>query len=285
MDFTTTALLSKIKLWAAIPTGQPAFSDASLLSLLTDELLMNITPWMMGFREEFFVTYSESAITDGGSYNIPMRAVGSVLREVKRISGTDICNVRRIEIEELDHASDFCFYIQGSKIYLRNSTSFTNDTLRLYYHRMPNTLVAESACAKVASVAGNVVTCVSVPTAFGTSLSVDVIGGEPPFESRGDDLSVAVSGTDITFSTLPTVIQEGDWICAAQTSPVAQVPWEVTAMLCQAVVVRVNEILDDQGGLQKAVDKYKQMESRMENTLAPRVIGEGRAIVMYDEFL
>jgi hypothetical protein len=289
MDYTTTALLTKIKTWAAVPTGQPAFSNVSLLDLLTDELRTNLAPWLMRFREEYFVRYTDYPITSAEAYMIPTKAIGGVAREICTYnSNNEFFNVTRIELEQLPTFASFAFYLKGNYIMLVRAADKTSETLRVYYQRMPNELVTEAACAKITHIdtVTKILTVSSAPAAWTGTQTIDLVQGKPPFDELIEDESITVSGTALTMtSAVPSNLAVGDWVCLAGTAPVAQIPWEMYGMLCQAVVVRINEILDDQQGLEKSINKYKQMEDRMSDTISPRVIGEHKAIFPTDAFI
>jgi len=296
MDYTTTGLVQRVKDWAAIPTSQPAFSTATLLRFLSDELHANIAPYIQNMRSEYFIkTLTYSISTANASYLIPKSAVGGTVREIKRIdSSSNEINVRQLSINSLLTKgsiiwsdSEFAFYLEGNYVVLKNYSDLTSESIKMYYARRPSTLVGTSACAIISAIttATNTVTCTAVPSAWTSASKVDLVQGSPPFEVFTEDASVTVAGTDITFSSLPTGLAVGDYVTLTGESPVAQIPWEAMPMLCQATVIKILESQDDTSGLEKAVAKYKEYSKRLMDIMIPRVEGELKEITNEESFI
>ena len=290
MDYTVDGMLTRVKTWAAIPTGQPALSDTNLLMILNDELQGTVIPYIMSLREEFFTSHKDYVLTTGqDEYLVPSQAVGGIVREVKRITQSDFSGSRiheydipQYDLNRVNFNVTIGFTMRGNYIHMWCYDTNVGDTLRVYYDRRPNQLVKAADCAQATVVAGNTITCSSVPSSW-SNVTVDIISSIPPFDVTTESVTATVSGYQLIFTVAPT-INAGDYICISGTSPVAQIPWESTQMLCQLAVIRILEILNDPSGLQVAKDRYKLLEERMLRILSPRVPGELKKIVNWYSF-
>jgi len=285
MAYTTSELLAKVKLWGAVPASQPAFTDAQLLGLLTDELWSNVAPFIMQFREEFFVTYQDFTITTGTrGYNIPTRTVNGVLREIKTVNSSgDEFDIPRVSPERTQRSS-YGFYLENNKVYLIENDSYTDRTLRMYYYRRPSELVETTDCAQVTSVGTTTFDVSAIPSAMVSGETVDIVQATPPFNILSQDITATWVGTTVTPSSMPTGLAVGDWMCKDQESCIAQIPLETQPLLVQAVVVRINEILDDAKGLKLSTEKYDKIKESLRELISPRVVGETKAIINDEDF-
>lgn len=287
MGYTTTELLAKVNMWSAAPDGQPAFTDANLLDLMTDELHANIVPFITSFREDFFVESIDYTIaSETSGYAIPTRAVSTVLKDVKYVIDTDReINVPRVPVGDKEFYTNG-FYIQGNKIMLLNPENRSGETLRMYYYSRPNTLVTVAECAKVTVVGSTSLTVASIPATWSSGATLDLTQGASPLGLISKDNVTTWTGvSDITPTTMPDDIAVGDYLSLATESCIPQIPVEMIPMLTQAVVMRVNEILSDKDGLKVATTKYDSMVKSITGMLSPRVTEEAKTIVSKGSFL
>lgn len=280
---TVDDLVSKVKLWAAVPNQQPAFTDAQFRELLTDELHSVIVPIIMSNNEEFFVRYIDYTITTGvNEYIIPKRAVANILREVKQIQGddsdadnwTDVPRVELTDREKYEHG----FIVYNNYIWFINPADYNGYTLRLYYYERPNNLISPTTAAEITAINGNTLTVSSVPSNFTSGQNFDIIQGSNPYTILDTDSAGTISGADITFSSVPRYLAVGDYVAESFSSPVANIPEEVQPLLVQGVVIKVMEILNDPRGTQLAAQKYRQLRENIRNLMSPRVTGEVKKI-------
>jgi hypothetical protein len=287
MAYTTTELISKLKLWAVIPTSQPAFTDAQLMDIMTDEIHTTIVPLIISCREEYYVTSTDSTITTDTdqSFDIPSRTVGGAMREIKLVSDAgDESDLPRIN-PEYSQTQSYGFILRDNKIFLLKSEDYSNYTFRVYYYRRPSVLVATSACAQVSSVGTTTFDVTSIPSTMTTGEKVDIVQANPPFGTLSQDITATWTGTTVTPSTMPSGLAVGDWMCKDQESCIATMPLECIPLLVQASVVKVNEILGDQGNLRRAQEKFDMMKTEVMDILSPRVVGEIKKIKNYENFL
>ena len=285
MSFTTTDLINKVKLWGAVPEGQPAFSDAQLLDLLTDELRTTIATFITQFREDYFVDYLDYTITaNQSSYAIPSRAISTVLKDVKYVDNGKEINVPRVPRGDAEYYTNG-FYIQGNKLILLYPENRVGQSLRLYYYCRPNTLVAVTSCAVVSSFDSTTITVTSVPSTWGSTETIDITQAKSPLGIISKDNVATRVGTVFTPATMPSDLAVGDYLSLATESCIPQIPVEVIPMLCQSVVKRVNEIIADKTGLKIASDKYDEIVNSVTSILSPRVVEETKTIVSRSSYL
>lgn len=280
--YTTTDLIASIKANASIPTSQNLFQAADFLRFANHEMQINLVPLVMSAREEYFVAdYNHSVTANQSSYQIPTRAIGGKLRDVQFISGTDISSLPRLEPELISSTVNGRegFYLQANNVVLSPTPTVTDGTLRLKHFRRPGTLVATSACGQITDIDSgtNSVTISSTPSTFTTGVEVDFIRNKPGFDSLAIDQAISgVSGTTISFSSLPSDLAVGDWIALATESPIPQLPVELHPVLAQAVAVKC--ILAQGKKAEAEQMRLKEMKEAALLLLTPRIDGEPRKI-------
>ena len=288
MSYTTTEILAKIKLWGAIPNAQPAFTDTQLLDLATSEMWTKTVPFINNLREEYFVASTDSTISTAKNqtFDIPSRAAGGILRDVKLVnSNGDESDIPRLN-PEYSQRYGWGFYIQANKLHLVKSENYSGETFRMYYYVRPSVLVATSRCAQVATVGSSSFTVTSVPSNITTGDTVDIVQANPPFNTLSLDVTATISATTtITPSTMPTGLAVGDWMCLKQESCMPQLPLEAHDMLVCGTVLRVQEILQDDKGIKTYTNKYEVLSKTVTDILNPRVVGEIKKIVNHESFL
>ena len=192
MSHTTTDLINNIKRRTAIPISQATFTEADIVDYLNDELESIIAPMVMNLREEFFVTYTDFAISNGTiAFDIPSNAIGQRLRDVMLvdISGNSVqfTNIPRLSFEQISAVSVrgssagnlnlWGFYLEGNQVKLYPTTGWDNETLRLYYFKKPGTLVPVDQTGKITAIdtGTSILSLDSVPSSWLTSTIVDGI--------------------------------------------------------------------------------------------------------------
>ena len=285
-DLTTTGLIDKLKKRGMIPTSQQTFQNSDFLNFLDDELKHYIVPLVMSTREEYFVKITDETIGSTTSFDVPERAIGGKLRDLKRVSSNNVYSIPRINSDDIQRFNDISlvengFYLESNLIKLLGSFN-TADELRISFFRRPNTLVLQSSCALVTSISGNDVTCSSMPTTWDTDDLFDVIRGKSQFSSRGDDQSVTALDTSaktLSFTSAPSGIVAGDWICLAKESPIPQIPYECFPLLVLKTAAVVTRSIGDDKGAKAKEEKCTEMRDSILGLLSERVEGEPQKIV------
>lgn len=289
-DYTTTELIASVKRRATVPTNQNLFEDRDFVKVLSDELLATVVPRILSVREDYFVAYKDTTVVAGTQvYTIPTRAIGGKLKDVVIVdptNGNAIQNLPRLTYQDISlyQPGNGCglygFYLEGNNVHLYPTDAFATKTLRVYYYRRPSRLVQTSSCGKVTNIVGTLVTLDLVPSSWTASTELDAIAGRPGFEPLQDDFNASsIAGFDLSFATLPTGLQVGDYIAEAGESPIAQIPYDAFSWLSQLGAVKCVEAIGNSTELQNHQAMAQKLEAQLMNLIAPRVDEESKKIV------
>lgn len=263
------SLITEIKLKGGFPDDN-YFSDAEMLMLMNDSLKTVITPLLMKIKEEFFVHQKEYAITPNGSYRIPARCIGNKLRDVKVKNGNDYINLNRLfEEDRQDKPSGY--YIEKNSITL--SDDIDGDTLVVSFFLSPSQLVKEISAAQISSIdSATQVTVTALPGAILTTTPVDFVQASGPYDIMAIDQTITnISGTTLTFSSLPDGLAVGDWVCLAGQAPVLTTPQELQPLLVQATLYKALMSKKDSSAAKEAKQELEEMKMELMNMLDTRV--------------
>jgi hypothetical protein len=288
MAYTTSDLLTAIERRSFAPANQLTFTTTDILQLADEELQSVLMPRIMSVREEYYVTYKDYAVVGlQNAYDIPPRSIASLLREAKLLnSGGTLINLTRIEPENINTtngSSPESFYLESDSLvlYPTPSAGIGGLTLRLHFFASPGSLIETSDAAVISAIdtVTNVVSVSTIPSSWNTGDTFDFISGKGSQSYRGIDFtSTLVSGTDITFSSLPDKIAVGDYLSIAETSPLVQLPQNMRAVLAQATAARILAA-QNQPGASEASEKTEMLLEAAINILTPRVQGEQRVLL------
>jgi hypothetical protein len=179
MAYDSTYLLSQVKLKGSPPEGR--YDDEEILTLADDAMISHIVPLIISLKEEYYVTSEDRAITANVSaYPIPYRALGLSLREVKKVSGTNIIDLDRMSPEDITSTvtSDNTkgFYMESQDVVLYPTPASTLDNVRLYYFNTPNKIVAVTDCALITAIDRDTgVITATPPTTWTASTVMDLV--------------------------------------------------------------------------------------------------------------
>lgn len=267
----TNDLISALKICGSFPTSNDLFSSSDFLTLLNMQLQSEITPMMLRLNEEFFLQTKDYTISQGSSYRIPRRAIGAKLRDLSMVDNAgNVTPISRLFEEDRPYAYSGYYMLRNS---VELSTDFTSNTLRMKIFGRPSTLVLPTACGQVLSIdtGMNQVIVSSAPSTFAQDVIVDFVQNNNPFDLLGMDYSISsVSGTTLTFSSLPDDLEEGDWICLATESPVPMVPEEVHPVLVQSALCRTLSSKKDKV-YEQELETLMRMKDDAISMLDPRV--------------
>ena len=248
MAFDTTRLVNQVVLKGALPDGR--FTDNEILDLAYDSLLGEILPIVMAARQDYYVVSSDTAVGTTASFPVPYRAQNGVLREVKLVRGTQVIDLDRIKLDDVDSSVTGLpnsFYIEGNDVVLYPAPSADNgDILRLYYWIRPSRLVTVAECGIITAIVGNIITA-TTPATWTTTNTFDLVQGRAHFDILGTDLAAtSVSSSSITLTaTVPTRLVVGDYICLSQETCFPQLPPEGHIALVQCAVTAALEAMGD----------------------------------------
>lgn len=281
MAYTTQNLLDNIDRRAFSPSNQNVYTQAERLSIITEEMESNVFPSIFNLYEEYFVTTTTQSLTaEDATYIIPARAINGQIRELKLVNAQgNYRDLPRIEPEDIYHNSTAgtpeYFFLRNNRIHLHPKPNSASESLLIQYYVIPGTSVLPSASAIITGIntSTNVVSFSSIPSSFVTGVTHDFIRGTGEHEHIGTDyINTLVSGTDVTFSSLPDDLAVGDYVSLQGESSLVQCPTIYRNVLAQYVAAR---ILMDQGqsGGENAFAKAEKMKKEAEDLLRPRVTG------------
>lgn len=289
-------LAANVNLRCLNPVSQNTYQLSDIVTLMDRELSMSVVPVLKAVQQEYFVYNVDVTIENGkSSYRMPTRAIGNAVRDVVLLdaSGNEVAlnNLMREYIKVqfpfnfVPSIWSFGQYLTGNEINLYNTLiqSYTAYTLRFITERRPGGLTLSTNCGQITAITGDVVTLSNVDSSWTTETTFDVINQLPPFDSIVDDQAITdITGQQLTFSSIPTGLAKGQWVCPAMLSCIPQIPYDIFAILEEYTVATVAEALDMSQLLASAKAKIETWEEKMKKLVRPRVTGSPRVIINRD---
>lgn len=266
---TTADLISSIKSKALIPSNQSTYTATDLLQLADEEIHTGLLPLILATREEYLKAYKDFAVGTS-DYYVPERAIGESVSDVVRVVNSREYPITRLEPEEAHlYQDELAYFLRDNRIVF---TQTPTETIRVHYSKRPSHLIETTSCGKVTAVSGADITLDQVPSTFTTSLAYDVVSPSAPRTSRAMDASIsAINSLVVTFTSAPSGIAVGDYVCLAGQSPVVGIPYDLIPVLVRRVVVAVLDGLGDDEAMKRAQAKLNEAEAGVAKLLEPRV--------------
>ncbi len=285
-DYTTTGLLTRIRQYAYIGSGHPAYTDAVLLRMADECLSDDVLMALHSRNSDYGVAVEDQAITAGvQDYPIPSRALWGIVRDVSVLdaAGAFVQKLPWLDLEDLDTYAGSTsvggaydgVVVVDDVLRVVPTPASTTGTLRIRYYRRPGALTAVSTGSDEsphAITANPTSTTVTIGThAFDSGDYVDFIQANPPFATLAQ--RVALTGVAATTITIATGVDDaavGDYVCASGESPVPQVTAELHTVLARGVAAQV---LAESGSAERhavALAAYDSALTRAVSMLAPR---------------
>lgn len=263
-----------MQLVAHIPLSNSTFTASEIIRLADREMSTALVGQILSVREGYYLTYADFDLTDDGKYNIPSQAIGGALDSVQIVLEPSILPVNRLE-----HAEQFSTIAPSTTTYgyfiSGNVVNIlpvpTIGVVRMWYLRRPNALVATSAAGAITAISGNDVTVSSLPTTFAVDSQVNLCQDQPTFDVLTETTITNISGTTVTLDAISDRLAIGDWLCLADQTPVPQVPVEFRPLLEQRVVVKIYELQGYLDKKQSAKQELERMEQDTFKLISPRV--------------
>jgi hypothetical protein len=315
MFYTTDALVSAAKRSEFFPVAQTTFDDPDdLIAYANEEMLTKLVPVIMSNREDYFLNYSLTSLGNSlNHYGIPERAIGNAFKDLLYVpTYADLSVKWRLPKLSTDTGGTYGtngtpsgYYMQGDEVVLVPVPSGLtgSERLQFFYYMRPNELVPLSHCAKItviSTVGGT--TTFTVDTDITSYLSTgdlcDFISGKSPFKPWKIDIesqsvgsgSIAFTASDLTDESGTVEPEVGDYICAAQTSPIPMLPAEFHPILSEMIAFRALKALGASNHLQTCAQNigdmlkgvFKLIENRTEST--PDVVFDPTGFVALSGF-
>lgn len=279
--YTTTDLISLIKLLGHVPQSNSTFTPAALLTLADLELRTSIAKQLKESNEGYFHFYIEYPQNSLGIYAVPSDAIASAVYSVQIRNGQAIWPVSNQEVSEMTTTTfpsvgNFSFYIQSNTIFVL-PIQFAG-VLRVTYERRPSKLVPVTNCAQVSAINDQVVTVTSLPSGWVIGDTVDLQASQPQFDFLGPVEITDINTLDITLDGDVSALSVGDYLCPEGQTCVPQVPVEFQQLLAQRVVCKIYELQGYLDKLKAAKAILKEMEDALTAIITPRTQSSPKVI-------
>lgn len=289
MTITVDRFLDGVKRRITIPSNQQLLEDNDILNIADDKIRSNVVPLLISMRQDFFV-YKEDIATVSGQkeYDIPYRAVGRTLRDIKYKDSTESLkrDLTLITIED-EHifkgtTQVHSFYFYGDKVVIIATPDSSNYFLEMWYYMKRSNLITLSGSGKVTNISANVITVDKVPSTFSVGASIDFISGKSGSDIKAFDKVITnVSGMQLTFAAadIPSSLAVGDYIALSEQTPVLPLPDAVYTYLETLTAQTVCQAIGD---FESHAILEKDLKKEMDNikvVMQPRIVGENTLII------
>jgi hypothetical protein len=294
MIITADDLLVSVKRGGSVPTSQGRFSSEDILALADEETASRIVPLIKSLKQDYFLYTSRvSTVASQNAYQIPYRAVGGAILDLKYSNNTSGSNPQSLALisssevqdyvgSETDSGDPVAFYFKADKVVLVPTPATSGYVLEFTYESMPNDLVLLEKGLLASAVSSTTVTTTTMPTAFTTGVYLDFIAARGQSQVLAfEGLTTNISSTVCTFnsSVVPSDFAIGDYLCIAGQSCVLQIPREARPLLALCVQSRIMEAIGDFDAFQALESKIIKKMDALKGLLAPRVTKEPAVIL------
>lgn len=296
MTKTSTQFLASVKRRCSMPENQALLSDTDILELGNEVIRSYVVPCLISVRQDYFVYVLDTSLVSGTTdYDIPYRALGRSLRDLKVVdtSVTEIRDMVKVDLEdahlytnENSNTNPYAFHFLGDRIKVVPSPTSSNLSLRFFFELPPNELTAISAAAKITGISAGAtttdVTVDAVPSTFSTTAANDFIAGVQGNATRSfDKTPTNVAGAVLTYinADIPSTLVVGDYIALAQETPVLQIPDDAYAWTVTKTAKRVLYTISDFEGHDRLNEDDNTEQKNLKMILEPRIRGENTKIV------
>lgn len=288
MSKTADRLLDGIKRRVVIPSSQPLLEDTDMLEVADDVIEQIIVPLLLSVRQDFLVTtpYEQATVANQAAYDIPYRAIGRGLRDVKLEDANgavrDLSMIAAEDAHLWTTGSPIGFYFRGDKLVLVPAPTSTDLTLVMTYNLAPSRLVTLDQAAVVTGSTSTTVSVSAIPSVITTGTVVDFVEAKSGNSILAMDKTVAnATGNTLTFAAdaVPTSLAVGDYVSVYQTTPVLPIPNEAYPLLETAAARRILNMIGDFEGAKALAEEESDAEKRLKMLIEPRIQGESKKII------
>lgn len=279
--YTTTDLVTNIKLVGHVPTGDSTFTPANLINLANRELQTAIMKQILSTRGGYYKTFEDFEIRADGLYVIPSDAIAGALDNVELVQEPTIIPVNIIEESEQfstnsPTSTSYGCFMRGNFVQILPIPNI--GVARFWFYKRPSQLIPTNQAAQITAINGAVLTVASVPSTLAVGDDVDVLGDQPPFNVLGEGVITDITNTDITLDAVDYDIEIGDWIALHNQTPIPQIPVEFRPLLEQRVVSKIYELQGYLDKLAASDKKLKELEADTFNLITPRIKSQTKII-------
>jgi hypothetical protein len=291
-DFDTDAILARLKRDYPFPSGAPSYTDANILNLMNDVIRDFITPLIIQFKEEHFLTYDDVTITTGVyNYAIPKKAVGNRIRKLQILDGNNELVVDHVPLAATNRnwTSNNGYFISANNIVFAHPENWSGRTLRVWYYRLLNKLVATTRAGAITNVPNttSIGLTGSAPSNIVVDSYVDFIDQNNPFIVKGTSKVFSVVGLIVTmytaFSGFTPVI--GDYICSAGETNIPNMPEDYHGLIVSKTASRIASSIGNTSRYQIAEADYNTLVQSISGIISNRDEGDMPDLVPSSESL
>lgn len=282
--YTSDDLLTRVKARVQLADtdlgSEGRFTSSDILAVADDAIRSTVARVIWNADDGRAVrTYTDLAITAGTrDYRLPDRAVGAGPYDVLIVdAGGNERSSRYIDPADAwrwqdgyEGAAEYAHTLLGESIRLLPTPTATSGYLRVQYRRRPSRLVLASACAAISSSTTSALTVTAVPSAWGSSETIDVVLATPGGDSVDDDVDVSISGTTLTRASGSFSIPADAYACLAGTTCVLPVPEEAVPFLTALVAFEVDVSLGDGAASQALAEIVRGRREELQALIADR---------------
>jgi hypothetical protein len=289
---TSEQLLDGVKRRIIMPVN--GLDDTDVLAFANQVISNELTNLIKSVNQEFFVRrYDITLLQNTLEYDIPYRAIGRALREIKiKYSDNSYLNLPQIRLEQAfmwqSYPTGVGYYFAGDRIALIPGTQLAYSlpaTMAVWYYLAPSKLLTQYDLngnlqySTVASIAGDSVVVDALPAAYATGSLIDFVQHRAGCEILELDVPIAsVSGPNtINFapSSVPSRLVPGDFIAPAEYSPVVNMLPDQSYSLLETLTSRlVAQSMADYEGMAALEEDAKKYWGYLEEIVTPRMDGE-----------
>lgn len=262
--YTSDDLLTRVKARAQVPGADDRLSDSDILAIADDAIRSTVGRIVWNADDGHLVrTQALQAIAaDVSDYRIPDRAMSSAVYDVLYVNAAgdewslpyldsaEAWRLRNDAIDVSEGAGRYRYTIEGDVVRLLPTPTQAQGSLRIKYRRRASRLVTVAECAPLTAAGASTLTG-TIPSAWSSPITLDVVRGGPSGDSIEDDVACTFSGSTITRSsgTWDTsgayAPGSGDYACQAGETCVLPVPEEAVPFLTVLVALEVLIVLGD----------------------------------------
>lgn len=290
---TGDKLVESVRNRAMIPNDTSLYTDQNILDIANEEIDVQLLDKLLSLHEEHLTVHIDIPKNSKGVYDIPYRAVGNKIRDIVMVIGGTNYEMSQISIGELsDYSYDdetFSqgldkFYIESNQIKLINNNR-GYDVIRIYFYIRPNVVTLEKSAAKITEIIDEgeevLFKFSSVPSTFTSNSIFDVVGYRTPNKIKAWDIEVVQDSINVISKQMKfkkeniqqflDSINEGDYICLSEESPIPNIPTEMHPVLAQLTAVHILEAMGDTEALGNAQRRLNAMTKSVMSLVDDRV--------------
>lgn len=289
--YTTDDFVEKVELYGELPSGR--YEPEEVLDVAYDQLMSVVVPLIIALNEEYYVrSESQSVVAGQSEYEIPYRALGRILRELKLVKSTRVIDLPRMEPELVVSSAQSepeAFYLEGFNAKLYPTPRASDGSVSMSYFLTPSRPVLVASAGLITGidrVTGEITA--SLPADWVLTDTFDLITSKNGHDSKAMDLTAsAVSTSGITFAAadIPASIVVGDYVSKAGYAPYFQCPDLAYRYLAQLTVNDLLQSMGSQAELQAGMAKAEQLKGALIQTLSKRVVGAPKQFTIDTFFL